>query len=303
MPKICYVEKRFQANSLKTIQFCNAIIADYQRQGFTLTLRQLYYQCVSRNFIPNTQKAYDSLGAVISDARLAGLIDWEAIEDRTRYVRSLAHWDDPSDIVAGAAQQYRVDLWEGQTYRPEVWIEKDSLVGVFEGVCEEFDVPLFSCRGYTSQSEMWNASQRILRTRRHRKQLPMILHFGDHDPSGMDMSRDIIDRITLFTGGIELKRLALNMDQIDQYNPPPNPAKLSDSRAQGYIAEFGNESWELDALSPTALAALVRENIEALIDEEPWDERKALVKEGREHLQTVSDKWDDIKTLIDEDRL
>lgn len=320
MPKMCYVPKKFRTSSRSIIRNANAIIADLGAQGFTLTLRQLYYQFIARDLFPddwidevynkknglplntkNTMKNYDKLGSVINDARLAGLIDWDAIEDRTRAVRTLAHWDDPSDIIIGAAQQYRVDLWEGQTYRPEVWIEKDALVGVFEGVCQEFDVPLLSCRGYTSQSEMWGAGQRLLRMRRA-GQLPMIFHFGDHDPSGMDMTRDIRDRLMMFSGGLELERLALNMPQIEQYDPPPNPAKTSDSRYAGYIAEYGNESWELDALEPAVLVELVRANLQRLIDDEPWQERKGLIDQGREHLRAVSDKWDTIKGLIDGDK-
>lgn len=83
----------------------------------------------------------------------------------------------------------------------------------------------------------------------------VILHLGDHDPSGIDMTRDISDRLELFGADVEVKRIALNWDQIDEFTPPPNPAKLSDSRAGAYIAEYGDESWELDALEPTLKAA------------------------------------------------
>ena len=111
--------------------------------------------------------------------------------DRTRELRTLSHWDDPSSIVEACSKQFNLDLWDKQPFRPEVWIEKDALVGVFERVCRELDVPLFSCRGYTSQSEMWVAGQRMLQYKRN-KQTPVIFHFGDHDPSGKDMSRDIV---------------------------------------------------------------------------------------------------------------
>lgn len=321
MPKIRYIEKSFQASTRAIIKRANDIIEDFAGQGFSLTLRQLYYQFIAQNKFPdswidenynrehglaldtkNTNKNYDRLGAIINNARLAGLIDWKAIEDRTRFIRELAHWDDPADIVSSVAQQFRVDMWEGQKYRPEVWIEKDALVGIFERVCQQFDVPLFSCRGYTSQSEMWVAANRIQRTRRD-GQFPVVMHFGDHDPSGVDMSRDIEDRITLFTGGLELRRLALTMAQVEQYNPPPNPAKLSDSRCAGYIQQFGDSSWELDALEPTVLAELVRGNIQALIDPGPWDAQRKKIVEGRAHLQMVSDRWSDIKTRLDDDTL
>ena len=80
--KIKYVDQRFNDKSLALIKRCNAIIADYQAQGYTLTLRQLYYQCVSRNIIENTERSYKRLGDLISNGRLGGLIDWDSVEDR-----------------------------------------------------------------------------------------------------------------------------------------------------------------------------------------------------------------------------
>lgn len=299
MPKIKYQEFNFRASSLALINKANEIIAEYQAQGFDLTLRQLYYQFVSRDIIPNTLQSYKNLGSVINDARLAGLIDWLTIVDRTRDLRELPHWDEPSDIVEACANQFNIDTWKDQPFRPEVWIEKDALVGVFERVCNELDVPLFSCRGYTSQSEMWVAGQRLLKHRRN-KQVPVIFHFGDHDPSGKDMSRDIQDRLSLFTGGlVRFERLALNMEQVEQYEPPPNPAKITDSRANAYIAEFGDESWELDALEPAVLADLVRNAISAIADDDKWDDAKALQREHRRTLSQISQNFDDVKEFVE----
>lgn len=302
MPKIKYQEFNFRPASLALIEKANEIIASYQRQGFDLTLRQLYYQFVSRDLIPNTQQSYKNLGSVVNDARLAGMIDWNAIVDRTREVRSLSHWDDPADIIDAVSKQFHIDKWAEQKYRPEVWIEKDALVGVFERVCNELDVPLLSCRGYTSQSEMWGASQRMLR---HKKQgqVPIVFHFGDHDPSGKDMSRDITDRLEMFTrGALRFERLALNMDQIRQYDPPPNPAKITDSRATAYIAEFGHESWELDALEPRVLEGLVREAIEGVVQRDRMDEADELQEEHRRTLSAISDRFEDVKAFVEGER-
>lgn len=291
MPCIQYQHKRFRADSLARIAKANDIIAEYQEQGFDLTLRQLYYQFVSRDLIPNNQKSYDNLGALISDARLAGLIDWNTIQDRTRNLQSNSHWDSPDDIVDACSRQYRVDLWENQPYRPEVWIEKDALIGVIEGVCTELDVPYFSCRGYTSQSEMWRAGQRLLKYGRN-KQIPIIFHFGDHDPSGIDMTRDIRDRLEMFTGGeVRIERQALNMDQIEEFDPPPNFAKITDSRADAYIAEFGEESWELDALEPAEIVSLIRRAVTNVRDEKAWQKAVDRQTKGRDDLELVSSNW------------
>lgn len=290
MPLIAYTEQRFSTGSKKVIQHANEIIAEYSAQGYDLTLRQLYYQFVSRDLLKNNQKEYKRLGSIINDARLAGLIDWDAITDRTRNLHRLPHWESPEEIVQAVAGQFRVDLWEGQKYRVEIWIEKEALAGVFQRVCDELDVPFFSCRGYTSQSEMWSAGQRLKAIKKD-GQTPVILHFGDHFPSGMDMTRDIRDRLTIFAGSIQLERLALNMDQIEEYQPPPNPAKTSDVRADAYIEEHGDESWELDALEPDVLAGLVRDRVTELTDKKALKKQQELQREGREKLQAVSDKW------------
>lgn len=301
MPKIVYQEIAFKPSSLALVHKCNEVIAEYTAQGFVLTLRQLYYQMVSRDIIPNRVTEYKRLGSIVNDARLAGLIDWNAIEDRTRNLRDLAHWTEPSDIIESCAAQFRIDRWAGQSHRVEVWIEKDALVGVIEGVCREWDVPFFSCRGYTSQSEMWGAAQR-LRAHLRAGQTPVILHLGDHDPSGIDMTRDISDRLTLFAGQrIEIKRLALNMAQVEQYDPPPNPAKTTDSRYASYANIHGDESWELDALEPRVIADLIRTNITQLLDLPEWREAKDVQDGHREMLGKVAQRWDDITSRIEDE--
>jgi hypothetical protein len=298
MPRIKYQNIKLGADRLAVVEQANRIIAEYEAQGFDLTLRQLYYQFVSRDLIANKQSEYKRLGDIVNDGRMAGLIDWNSITDRTRNLRSLSHWDDPADIIKAAEQNFRIDKWATQEFRPEVWIEKDALVGILESVCPALDVPYFSCRGYTSQSEMWGAAQRLLRWR-DAGQRPVILHLGDHDPSGCDMSRDIRDRLELFTGDeIIFDRLALNMPQIEEYGPPPNPAKLSDSRCQKYIQTHGDESWELDALDPAALSELIRTNVEKYRDAEAWDKAVREESRAKKQLTSVSDRWPDVSKFL-----
>lgn len=298
MPKICYIERKFARSSQEIIDRANAIIAEYTAQGYDLTLRQLYYQFVARDLIPNRDTEYKRLGSIINDARLAGLVDWDAIQDRTRNLQTLSHWETPEDIIRASVDQFQHDRWRGQEFRPEVWIEKDALLGVIQGVCEEFDVPYFSCRGYTSQSEMWSGGRRMGAWLGEGSS-PVVLHLGDHDPSGIDMTRDIVDRLAMFAGGVEVKRLALNMDQVQQYGPPPNPAKTTDSRYIGYIGLHGDESWELDALEPAVLTALVREAVLALRDEAIYEEVREHEEEDKAHLSAISERWEDVVNFLE----
>lgn len=279
MPKIQYKEIKFQQKSLDLIELVNQVVEEYQAQGYELTLRQAYYQLVARGYIPNNERSYKNIGSLINDGRLAGLIDWYSITDRTRNLRSNGHWDNPADVIASARYSYLLDKWEGQPNYVEVWVEKDALVDIVGQACRPLDTPYFSCRGYTSQSEMWSAAQRFIH-QRDRENRIIIIHLGDHDPSGIDMTRDIQERLWLFGADVEVKRVALTMNQIDTYNPPPNPAKLSDSRCGKYIEQYGDESWELDALEPQVITDLITNEVTAFRNDEIY--QAVCDKESRE---------------------
>lgn len=294
MSYICYKDNNFHAKSLAIIKVADEICTEYRKQGYTLTLRQLYYQFVARGLSENTMKAYHNLGNLINDARLAGMIDWNAIEDRTRNLEKLPSWDSPKDILKSCAEQFMFDWWQDQPYRVEVWVEKEALVGVIERVAFRYRCAYFACRGYSSQSEIWRAGQRFIKYGEDGQKV-VVLHLGDHDPSGIDMTRDNDDRIKMFSGWNEIKviRLALNMDQVEQYNPPPNPAKLSDTRAADYIDKFGESSWELDALDPKVIEDLISKNIEKYIDKKPWKEIQEKEKKARERIDAMAKRWKD----------
>jgi len=303
MPFICYEPKTFNDEHEGIIANANEIIEEYSAQGFSLTLRQLYYQFVSRDLIANTQQSYKRLGGIISAGRRAGCIDWDAIEDRTRNVRKKPAWDDEADLIQSCAWQFNIDMWADQGRRPEVWIEKDALLGVIEGVCNQLEVPFFSCRGYTSDSEVWGAGRRFRRQCLRHKQDPVVIHLGDHDPSGMDMTRDIENRLNLFAGpevDVQVIRIALNMDQIEDQGPPPNPAKMTDARAKRYVAKYGHESWELDALEPSYMAQIIEETVVGLRDEGQWSEAVARRQRGRDAIQAVADRWGDVEDFVGE---
>lgn len=285
-----FVDIRFKTASLKMIATMNAVIQEYLAGGYVLTVRQLYYQMVARGIIENTLRSYKNLASLVNDARLAGELDWNAIEDRTRDFIRRPHWSSGSDILHGCAQQFHMDMWEHQDRRVFVVVEKEALVGVLERVCHKFDVPLMAARGYPSASVLYDYAKRDLGGEGFNA---LILHLGDHDPSGIDMSRDLIDRISMFTygGNFELRRIALNMDQVEEENPPPNPAKTTDARFESYAEKYGDESWELDALPPDYLVNLVSEHIEGEIDEDLWDERKAEIEDVKSRILEVARKF------------
>lgn len=305
------------------IDIATAICQDYVAQGYNLTLRQLYYQFVARGHIANNVQSYKNLGSVINRARLAGLLDWDYIVDRTRHLSGAEHFAGPQDAVKKAARSFSQDLWRNQPLRIEVWVEKEALAEVVGRAAKRNDVDYFCCRGYVSQSELWSAGQRLLAYIQGGQRV-LILHLGDHDPSGIDMSRDIAARLDTFVTRdyhrhnmgslgrsttmtairqhmarrvewdvpLEVRRIALNMEQVQQYNPPPNPAKLSDARAHDYIARYGESSWELDALEPQVMDALIEAQIVMERDDLRWAPKVREEEEHRASMVRVADGWE-----------
>lgn len=309
--RIKYINHRFRASTQKLIDDTLVIAEQFKADGYKLTVRQLYYQLVGKGRFPderryswtgskwkqnpdgtkNAPPNYFWLVSTLTNARNAGLFDWDMIEDRTRSIQSNPHWDSVSHAIGDVAKQFHFDLWEGQDVRVQVWIEKDALSGVFLPVCQELDVPLLACRGYPSVSTIWSAGRLFREYGVLSGQSVVILHFGDHDPSGIDMTRDLEERLNLYAGSawkVRIKRIALNMDQIEKYNPPSDPAKTTDSRFADYAREFGDSSWELDALSPKVLSNLARKEIKKLTNQDTMDESLFRQDNARNRLREIA---------------
>lgn len=300
--KIAYKNWNPKNDAFNLIGKANRIIKEYETQGYILTLRQLYYQFVAGDIIENSERSYNNLGTIITKARMAGMISWTAIEDRSRSHNNFWYDEDELNPIRDLPQYIRFDRWARQPYYIEVWVEKEALGNVISRACEPYLVPHMSCKGYLSASEAWRAGMRFLEKIEEGKE-GLLIHLGDHDPSGMDMTRDNKNRLDIFTelpNNIEVTRLALNMNQIKKYAPPPNPAKVTDTRAKNYIQKFGKTSWELDALEPQIIEKMIISEITKYIDKESWDEIGEQEKEKRNLLKDIYNNWDKIKTLIRE---
>jgi hypothetical protein len=291
--KVAFTEINFRDESLRRIAQINTIVDEYMEQGLKLTLRQLYYQFVARGYIPNNVKEYGKLQDLLTNARMCGEVDWDSIEDRTRDLEKLPRWNSPHDILSSCVYGFRIDKWEGQKFRPEVWIEKDALTGVIQPTCNNLDIPYLSCRGYTSASTLFDMAYRRFAPILAGGQIPLVIHFGDHDPSGLDMTRDITERIQMMSAHghsrnrVKVIRVALNMDQVDAYNPPPNPAKSTDSRYKEYEDKYGKESWELDALPPGEIQRIIRDTVLQHRDESLWSEAREVEESLRDELKLL----------------
>lgn len=282
--KYKFREMHMSKANKERLEIINGIIEEYQAEDYVLTLRQLYYQLVTRDVIPNKQSEYAKLSSLLREGRMAGIVDWDAIEDRLRKPSSPSSFKSPKAIMKAAINQYALPRQDGQNTYVEVWVEKDALSGVLKRVTEKYHVPILVNRGYSSVSAMYDSYQRF-KAAFERNQEIKILYLGDYDPSGIDMIRDIRDRILEFFMGeyqveredaewefrFTVKPIALTRQQIIDHNPPPNPAKTTDPRAKDFIEKHGDTSWEVDALRPEVLNNLLNEAILENIDEDVFN--------------------------------
>lgn len=279
--------------SRERLREINKVLRQYSEMEITVTLRQLYYQLVSKNIVANKQREYDNLGTLLSKARLAGLVDWDAIEDRVRRPQRASEWDSVASLVDSACYAYRLPRWRDQDQYVELWVEKDAISSVLLPITNALHVTLMVNRGYSSSTAMYDAAKRLNRRGKDRRKT--ILYLGDFDPSGEDMVRDIRERLQTFGVTLAVRKLALTWEQIQgEYSSlPPNPAKLTDSRAREFVAKYGDSSYEVDAIPPEELQTLVRDALTRHMDMEKYNAWEAREEQHKEALRQAANEIDD----------
>jgi hypothetical protein len=254
-----------------------------------MTVRQLYYQLVSRQVVENNRNRYQAVSDALVKARKQGLIEWEWIEDRLRRPRRVSMWSDLSEFADVAARSYRRDVWATQPGYIEIWLEKDSLSGIFEDTLRRYGVTLNVGRGFDGWSSIHNAAWRFMAQIEDRKPAT-ILYFGDFDPSGEDMVRSLRDRLGWFDCYPEIIKCALTMGDIRLYDLPADFAKKSDTRARKFIARHGDVSVELDALPADVLISRLVEEVEDRMDIAALENvHKAEAKERARLVELLSE--------------
>jgi hypothetical protein len=311
--KICvkYTDSNGQKNIWEsdTEELCfqiKKIANNYMYQDIKLTNRQLYYQLVAKDLIPNALEIYKRICKLLTDMRYAGELDWDSIEDRGRVPKKHAEWDSVKDLIESAVHSYRLPRWDDQNYYIELYCEKQAMESILKPIADKYHIYFGYNKGYSSASTVYELSKRVSQQIFNGKKV-VILYLGDHDPSGIDMVRDIKERlIEFFTMGDDLvldeyevrenfqvKSIALTKEQIETHNPPPNPAKITDPRAKNYIKEHGQVSWELDSLDPESLIEITEDGIAEFLDKEKYEEVIQKEKNQITLLREFGDKISD----------
>lgn len=246
-----------------------------------MTVRQAYYQLVSRQIVENRSAQYQAVSKILVEMRKTGAIPWEWIEDRTRQARIVSTWDGLPDFAECAVASYRLNPWNDQETLVEVWLEKDALSGIFEEILDPFAITLNVGRGYDGWSSIHAAAERY-----QDWQGPVcILYFGDHDPSGVDMQSSLQDRLGFFETSPEIVRCAIAPVDIEEFNLPCDPAKTTDTRHAGFVEKFGDRVVELDALPVDVLRARIQEAVLERIDLDAMKATRVTEAEGKEIIR------------------
>ena len=261
-----------QKKTLALIEAAHQVLSGYN----PMTLRQVYYRLVSGQVLKNTRGQYQSLSVALVKARQMGIIPWPWIEDRTRHPRQKSMWGGLPDFAETAVRAYSLDVWGTQPAYLEVWLEKDALSGVFEGVLHKYGIALNVGRGYDGWSSIHGAAGRY---KARGADGITVLYFGDFDPSGEDMVRSLRDRLAFFGLEPEVVKIALTNDDVERYQLPPDFTKKTDTRSAAFVERWGDMAVELDALPPDVLETRLRAEVETRMDldalERVWQQERA----------------------------
>jgi len=270
------------------------ILEEYKPNA--MTLRQVFYQLVSRGFVSNTKAEYSRLSIALTKARQNGTIPWDWMEDRTRQPRTVSMWGGIEEFGQSVVSQYRLDVWENQPTYTEVWLEKDALSGIFQDVLDPYGVTLNVGKGYDGWASIKNAAKRY----KNANKPVTILYFGDFDPSGEDMNNSLEKRLNYFKdskqfGGFEFKieKIAILKSDIEDYDLPPNLTKRGtantrgDPRADKFVAEHGDASVELDALPIDVLKGRIETCLSECMDLDELDTLREIEMSHKVVLEKI----------------
>ena len=283
-----------------------AALEVFNQYDTAITLRQLYYRLVARLLIPNTINSYKRLSRIMVKAREQEDVPVNCLEDRSRRIlgRGDVGYDSAEDYLKQKLSSlqdswkgFTMPMWEEQPVYVLISLEKDALSRLVSRVANQYSVRTFPTRGYPSFSYV-QIMANYMQTRLAGKPT-VLLYFGDFDPSGVDIERDLEDRLSRYGAkDFKVKRIALTAEQIRHYDLPPMPVKRSDARAESFMATHGDRSVELDALDPNLLQDVVKNSILENIDVRKWNARVKKI----ENLQSwIKDKLEDIEKAIDEE--
>jgi hypothetical protein len=246
-----------------------------------ITGRGIGYKLFTAGLIPSmARKEMQRVYRLLKEAREQGDIPWEWIVDETREIERSATWDNPEEYMRACARSYRLDYWNQQPHRVELWSEKGTVRGLLAPVLEKYAVGFRVMHGFSSATAVNDVAQdddgRDL----------VVLYVGDFDPSGLFMSEDDLPtRLDKYGGNhVELRRIALTREQVRGLPSFPATDKRKDPRYRWFVSRYGQQCWELDAMDPNDLRDCVEKEILELIEPVAWERSETVNKATRDSM-------------------
>ena len=261
------------------------LILDWARQHRPVTVRQIFYRLSTLEAVDKSERGYKVVGRLCTQMRLDGEIPFSYFADNTRWMRRPRTYNTIEEALELTAQTYRKSLWQNQTAAAEIWLEKEALAGVIYPVTSLWDVPLMVVKGYPSVTFLHTAASQMKNDYFHHNRITKIFYLGDRDPSGLDIFRNITERIPEFAQNtpIIFSHVAVTPAQVRRWQLPSRPTKKKDSRAK----DFEGESVELDAILPSDLRQLVTDCIEKVIDSSQLEQLREIEKMEKESVPGI----------------
>ena len=261
-----------------------------------LTVRQVYYQAVARLLIANALYEYQRVSKMVAKLRRIDLVSWDAIEDRTRRTTDKRGVPGMYEFIAEQSEYFldwryyhRCRVQEQDVYL-EAAIEKDALSSIVEDVLWPYCTRLNVVRGQVSATMVNDMAGRFSAAHRN-GQRPVLLYFGDLDPSGVAIPLSLIEKMQEYHAvDVTLDRRALNPDQVGRFNLPSDfeAAKVTDPNYARWVRNYPDvPATELDALHPGVLRELVKDAVESHLAMESFREQMGIEEQERERLKIM----------------
>jgi hypothetical protein len=266
------------------------VLVEY-RAHLPLTVRQIFYRLVGAYGFPKTENDYRRLGEYLVRARRAGVIDFADIRDDSASVMNHQHFDGEEGFYAHVhklARDFTQNKLANQRVSIRVHCEAEGMMPQLHDALEPYSVPVYSCSGFDSLTARHHLADWFSRTWTYKGKIPIMLHLGDYDPDGESIYDSLVEDVRAFLrkdtpellkrcGSILFSRVALDGGQVERYQLPTAPPKITSSRTKGWA---GSATCQLEAMAPDDLRDILIHHVEICLD-------KAMLRADQEREVTA----------------
>ena len=264
-------------------------IVEVLEQDNPQSVRHVFYRMTDPRLpepVEKTEAGYRQVQQRLALMRRSGHIPYGWITDATRSGSHVNTFSSPGEFLQRVSSLYRGNPWADCDQYCEVWTESRSLAGVVQGLCSELAVSLYPAGGFASMTLLYDAAQYI-EQRASDKESAVVFYVGDYDPAGVLIDQSIEQELREHLPDgfpLEFQRIAVNEDQVIEYDLPTKPRKASDARRLDIT-----ETVEAEAMPAATLRELLRSSIEGLLPDGAVEDMDQTDEEEREGIERMAE--------------